>query len=546
MIVKNCVNCGDEFSSRNPRQKYCQENKTKNCPTCKQDFTYNCEKRVRVYCGPKCAALSPERNKKIKQTTLKKYGVENILLKPEVREKAIKESMTEEAKQKREQTLIEKYGVSNPMFLSENVEKVRETQKQKYGAYGFNTEKQKQTMLERYGVEVPAKNPEVAEKIRETQMKNNNGVFAFNTEKQAETMINLYGGKGRLSSPAEMDKQIKTMLERYGVRTPCENPEFPAKAQEKYGSIFNNNIISKINKNFSAKLNALGIETEFEKFLDGKYFDIFLPQHNILIELNPTITHNSTISFTCIRKGCMGECDHLAKPNNYHYQKSLLAQKEGLILIHKYDWDEDDSIIKLITEKTMVKTVKYSAHKLIVKKISQKDANIFFNTHHIQGGASKQSYCYGLFDGDTMVSAASFGGSRFNKNFEYEFIRYAVSSGIVVYGGAAKIFKAFVEEVGPETVVSYIDFNHTSKQDVFLHSLGFVELGNTGPTLYWDKLRGRSRKVSQNALNRLGADRLLGTSYGSVEVSGLKNEDIMLREGFVKVYTAGNRVFVWG
>ena len=47
------------------------------------------------------------------------------------------------------------------------------------------------------------------------------------------------------------------------------------------------------------------------------------------------------------------------------------------------------------------------------------------------------------------------------------------------------------------------------------------------------------------SLLSIGADRILGTSYGSKKESGMDNRDIMLAEGFLEVYTAGNRVYLW-
>ena len=53
------------------------------------------------------------------------------------------------------------------------------------------------------------------------------------------------------------------------------------------------------------------------------------------------------------------------------------------------------------------------------------------------------------------------------------------------------------------------------------------------------------KTVPSSSIQRLGADRLLGTSYGPREVCGLNNEGIMKAEGFVAYKTAGNRVFEW-
>lgn len=545
----DCLNCGDKIVG-NPRKKYCHQEKTKTCPTCGKDFSYICDKHAKSFCSVKCASQYPERQKKIRETTLKNHGVTSIFKKPEIREKAITHSKTEEAKRKREATNIQKFGVTNPMKDSEIAKKVVVSQNERFGSLAFNTEKQRETMMEKYGVEKPVQNPEILQKMIRTQKERFNGDFAFNTGQQRETMVKKYGGAGRLSSPEELDRQFKTMFERYGVKTPCENNTFKKKALDTIiknnGHLFGNAIISKTNKDFAEKLNALGIETIFEKEIDGNFFDIFLPEKNILIDINPTITHNSNIPFACIRNGCGKNCEkHKAINPNYHFNRALLALEHNMTLVQKYDWDDEDDIVSFIYEKLRKDIRKYSARKLSVQKISQKDANSFFKKYHIQGGAKKQEYCYGLFDNDEMLAASSFVKSRFNSNYDWEFCRYAVKNAVLVHGGANKMFKEFIQEAQPKNVVSYVDLNHTTKQEVFLNSLNFEEISKTGATVVWDKLHGSSKKISQNSLNSLGADRLLGTSYGSFQDCGLNNEDIMLLEGFVKVHTAGNRVFLW-
>jgi hypothetical protein len=85
-----------------------------------------------------------------------------------------------------------------------------------------------------------------------------------------------------------------------------------------------------------------------------------------------------------------------------------------------------------------------------------------------------------------------------------------------------------------------VDFDHTTAKNIFLQQCGFEELKPTGPSLVWTK---GSERIYNNSLLSLGADRLLGTNYGSPKICGLKNKDIMLIEGWLPVYTSGNRVF---
>lgn len=555
-VIHSCVNCGHQLKGKG--RKYCQQSKTKQCLVCQEDFEMKCNREysTRRYCGSYCATQDPSRSELIKATSIERFGVPNALMKPENRQKAAKASRSDEAKRKRIETSRRKYGTDNPMQDPEIKSKVMETQRARNnGKLGFNNSKQRETMLEKYGAITPAKNDEVKAKIRSTQLSNNDGVFAFNTDKQKQTMIERFGGAGRLSDPAEVIRQRSKMQELYGVNTPCELPEFLDRAMKTIiannGYLFGNgNRTSKLNLSFAEKLkDKFSVEVELEKYVDGAFFDLYIPDANLLIDLNPTITHNSTVSFACIRSNCdkdLDSCDtHSPKRRNYHFTRAEKARAHGYRLIQIYDWDDSDKILKFLHGKIVRNFTKISARKCSMVQISQKEANTFLNEFHIQGSSKSQTNCYGLRSPTTglLIAVATFSKSRFKSKAEWEFNRYAVRENWIISGGAGRMFKKFVNDENPESVISYIDYNHTTGE-TFLNSMEFKEINPTGEALVWHNMTS-GQKVSQTSLLAIGADRLLKTSYGSKSVSGLDNEQIMLQEGFVKVYTAGNRVYIW-
>nr|DAO15252.1 MAG TPA: Protein of unknown function (DUF559) [Caudoviricetes sp.] len=111
--------------------------------------------------------------------------------------------------------------------------------------------------------------------------------------------------------------------------------------KEKYGD----NLlptISKINIEFSEKLNIYNIKYEFEYNMFGYFYDFYLPDYNILIEINPAFTHNSNKNFIC-------------KPvsKEYHYNKTKIANDNGYKCICIWDWDDKEAIIKAIVNNTL-------------------------------------------------------------------------------------------------------------------------------------------------------------------------------------------------
>ena len=340
-------------------------------------------------------------------------------------------------------------------------------------------------------------------------------------------MLQRYGAEYALQVPELLDKQIATTNQRIQ-----EGLIHPSK-------------ISKINKSFAEDLkNRYNVDVELEKSLGKSTFDLFVPERNLFIDLNPAVSHNSLMSFACIKNSCASDCTkHSPVGNTYHKNRAKLAHDNDVSLVQIYDWDLS-SIHRFLHGKLASNFVKLSAKRLSLVSISQRDANEFLSRYHIQGGTNKQTHCYGLVCDNELLAVATFGPSRFNKNYDYEFIRYAVKTGYIIHGASARLFKAFLNDAQPSSVVSYVDFDHTTKQHTFLNTLGFKETYSSGPTLAWFNL-SKQHHVSNLSLSLVGADRLLGTSYGPVSESGLNNKDILLKEQYLPVYTSGNRVFVW-
>lgn len=169
------------------------------------------------YCSHKCAMNSKEKKEKTKQTTIKRYGVENIFQSKEMREKIKRimlekygvyhSSQNEEVKEKAKQTCLDRYNVKSPAQNKEIMKKQRQTNLERYGfECSFRNKevqkKYKKTMLERYGVEYPLQNEEIRKRTGISRKKNfldpkyceeyrkKHTVFPNNPEKQIINLLN--------------------------------------------------------------------------------------------------------------------------------------------------------------------------------------------------------------------------------------------------------------------------------------------------------------------------------------------------------------------
>ncbi len=102
-----------------------------------------------------------------------------------------------------------------------------------------------------------------------------------------------------------------------------------------------------------------------------------------------------------------------------------------LIHIFEHEWINKQEIIKAKLKALFnVEQTRIYARKCIIKEISNKEKNDFLNTYHIQG-IDTSKVKLGLFYQDELVAVMTFGKPRFNKNYEYELIRYATKYKII-------------------------------------------------------------------------------------------------------------------
>lgn len=84
-------------------------------------------------------------------------------------------------------------------------------------------------------------------------------------------------------------------------------------------------------------------ETEFRVNKQNVWCDFYLPEYNMLIDINPTATHS-----TLGKEGVFE-----AKPKDYHINRKTIAVTEGYKYISLWDWDNPEDIVKAIKENRL-------------------------------------------------------------------------------------------------------------------------------------------------------------------------------------------------
>ena len=243
---------------------------------------------------------------------------------------------------------------------------------------------------------------------------------------------------------------------------------------------------------------------------------------NNLIEIDPWITHNSTVS-------PFGT----PKDKNYHFEKSRVARENGYRCIHVFDWDDFNKIIPLLKDRPSVYARKCRVAEIEDKKYIKE----FVNKYHIQGYANC-SIAIGLFYKNDLVSVLTFGKPRYNKHFQYELVRYCSSHNVI--GGVEKLFSYFIKNYNPESIISYCDLSKF-KGDTY-EKLGF-KLKAIASSRHWYNPK-MEKHITDNFLRQRGFDQLFGDIFGRYG-KGTSNDELMREHGFVEIYDAGQATYIW-
>ena len=174
-----------------------------------------------------------------------------------------------------------------------------------------------------------------------------------------------------------------------------------------------------------------------------------------------------------------------------------------------------------------LKIIDLSNHKTFVKK--------FLNENHLQGSCGYK-IAYGLCNEKNEVySIMTFGKSRFDKNIEYELLRFCNLKNTSVIGGANKLLKHFERTIKPRSLISYA--NRDWSQGNLYETLGFEYSHTSKPNYFYIDM-------NEKIINRMSAQKhklknLLNENFDE----NLSERDNMINNGYRIYYDTGNLVY---
>lgn len=280
----------------------------------------------------------------------------------------------------------------------------------------------------------------------------------------------------------------------------------------------NTNVVLKNGSSYESTLSeyieSLGfiVIRNSRKIISPKEIDIYIPEKNLAIEINGSYWHSK-------------------HDKNYHLSKTEACESAGIHLLHVSDYEIDNNLdlVKSMISRNLGIVEKIYARKTEVKQIDAKTYREFCDRNHISKTVNAEVKL-GLFYNDTLISVMSFSKPRFNKNYQYELIRFCTEQGLVVVGGASKLFKYFINNFSPKNVISYC--NRRFFNGGVYHNIGMDLIGTTPPNYYW--------------INRLGEKKTRYSTQKHKLETNLSESEYMEQSGFHRIFDSGNYVFSWG
>ena len=464
------------------------------CPVCKQKEAKFQRYKGFTYCSHRCAQLDEKTRNKAKETCKQKYGVEYAFQSEKVREKYRK-------------NYLKKYGVNNP-FKQEDIK-----------------QKIKETNLKKYGVEHPVQNKKVKQKIINT-LKQNYGI-EWNSQINQRNMDNFNKKYIEQNFIKNDFLQFNEILEYFNI-----SESYLYKKLKEWNIEYDiSSLEYEINKKYFNKI----FKVNDRKLINPFEIDLLNYDKKIGIEFDGLLWHSFGI-----KPDFRNNINILSEKKYHLLEKTELVEEKGFQLFHIFEneWKEKRDIWISVINNKLGLNEKIYARNCIIKEIPSKKAFDFFQQNHLQGGIYSKINL-GLFYNNELVSVMSFSKPRFDKNIEWELIRFASKLNINIIGGASKLLKCFERNYNPKSIISYAN-RRWSKGDLY-EKLGFEFIENTKPNYYYykDKKLYSRMKFQKHKLKKYFNEGLL-EYYNENETELI----IMIKNKYRIIYDCGNKKYI--
>jgi very-short-patch-repair endonuclease len=406
-------------------------------------------------------------------------------------------SSTDEWKTSIKTHFIEKYGVENP-FQNDDIK-----------------EKIKLVNLERYGVMNVSSSEEIKNKKIETYLENY-GVSHFSQKHLSKEALDILDNKENL-----LNYCLYTPMPHKSLGI-CKSTLHKYLKKYKIKDEFIKKHVSLMEIQISNFISSLGfnIITNTREIISPYEIDIYVPEVRLAIECNGVYWHSELNG----------------KNKNYHLNKTKICNNMGISLMHILDYEyinHTEIVLNEILYKLKRTYIKTCAEDLRICIIDKHDEELFLNSNHIQQ-YEKSTVCLGVKDENKLLAVMSFKQIKSRHKSEWILLRYACVGECV--NGMNELFKAFIENYNPKSVIVYPDIRwHTDNR---YELMGFTYLKDSPPNYYYTKdykILESKTKYKKNKQKKI-------LNFFDSNLTEWEN---MQANGFDRIWDCGNKVYVW-
>lgn len=256
---------------------------------------------------------------------------------------------------------------------------------------------------------------------------------------------------------------------------------------------------------------------------DGKELDVLYPENKLALEFNGIYWHST-----------------LFKEADYHQNKTIGCAKQGIHLIHifEYEWRNLDTKRKLIDYLSLIMEEKTNnivqSSETSVMEITNTEAVNFCNKYHLESGIESQ-YNIGIHSRAELIGVMTLNKQDIADNNSYEILRSCFKAKTVIVDGAKKMLQYFISKYAASCIVTYIDISKFTGNEYI--KLDFKSIHITDPTYVWCN----SKYQVIQGLHSIKHE-LIGMGIGDKDDT---EDDIMLSLGYYKIYNSGTLRMEW-
>jgi len=282
------------------------------------------------------------------------------------------------------------------------------------------------------------------------------------------------------------------------------------------------------------------VHYDTRKIISPFELDLYIPEFNLAIEYNGLMDHSVGYD----KHARFNNTDRFNEIKYKHRIKTDKCLAKGIQLFHIFEneWKtKKEIILSMIFTKLNIIDRKIFARKCIIKYLSHSEANEFHNSNHLMGNKTS-NINIGLLHKDEIVSVMSFNK---HEKYDYELTRFSSKLSNIVIGGASKLYKRFINDYDPQSVVSYV--NRRFGTGKVYSNVGFYKVkSNYEPFALFFKpntIKLYTQTMFRKFLIRKyhQENRYDITSYDD-NINWYQN---MMNNGYRIIFDSGNYTYIW-